>query len=660
MDPITQQTVLAAAGAAGGDPVYVDDVFSTFLYEGNNSTQAINNGIDVSGEGGLIWIKNRDSAQGHFLVDTERGNTKMLYTNRTDPEGTITGTFSINSTGFTNGGTVYSSYANTNHTGDDYASWTFRKAPGFFDVVTYTGNSTAGRTISHNLGSVPGFIMVKATSGLGGNWVCYHRSLGNGHRIYLNSLQAAEGPNKPNWNQTSPTSTEFTVGPWGYSTNDAGVNYVAYLFAHDVADFGTNGNESIIKCDSYVGNNTAGHFIDLGFEPQWLLLKNADHASEQNTDQPWFIYDNIRGVVPITNPYAGSDMALEANSSNTETGMFRVEFSSRGFTLKSANDENFAGDNFIYVAIRRPHKPPEAATEVFKPVLQTTRGTVSTGFPVDLVIKADTSTDWAFNWTIQNRLTGPTQLLFTSRTDFTEQSTASSEFDSNTGFKDGWLSGGVSGIYHNFRRAPGFYDTVAYTGDNTANQQFAHNLGVAPELIITKARNSYFRNFAVYSSVTGTGKWLQLNDDSAVQTGSGKFDTAPTSTGFYVSHDSSFMTGSSLDYVAHLFATLAGISKVGSYTGTGSAINVDCGFTAGARYVMIKRTDSTGHWVVFDSARGITSGNDPFGYYNNRNANYTNYDYIDPLNSGFTLTSATSGSGAINASGGTYLFFAIA
>ena len=276
-----------------------------------------------------------------------------------------------------------------------------------------------------------------------------------------------------------------------------------------------------------------------------------------------------------------------------------------------------------------------------------------------MVLLGDNGSSWGYNWTIQTRLTGETRALITSDVSNPELTSSNSEFDSNTGFKDGWVSGSTSGIYLNFRRAPGFYDTVTYTGDNTANQQIPHNLEVAPELIIVKIRNSYGRNWAVYSSVTGAGKWLQLNDVNAVQTGSGKFDTAPTSTIFYVSHDSSFMTGSSGNYVAHLFATLPGISKVGSYTGTGSALNVDCGFTAGARFVMIKRTDpSGGGWYVWDSARGIVSGNDPYFLLNDGATSVTSTDYIDPLNAGFTVTS--SAPDVLNASGGTYLFLAIA
>jgi hypothetical protein len=103
---------------------------------------------------------------------------------------------------------------------------------------------------------------------------------------------------------------------------------------------------------------------------------------------------------------------------------------------------------------------------------------------------------------------------------------------------------------------------------------------------------------------------------------------------------------------------LAGVSKVGSYTGTGTTLSIDCGFTAGARFVLIKRTDSTGDWYVWDTARGIIAGNDPYLLLNSSSAEVTNTDYIDPLSSGFQISSTAPA--AINASGGTYIFLAIA
>ena len=131
----------------------------------------------------------------------------------------------------------------------------------------------------------------------------------------------------------------------------------------------------------------------------------------------------------------------------------------------------------------------------------------------------------------------------------------------------------------------------------------------------------------------------------------------PTSTVFNLSAGTQ-VNGSGIAYISYLFATLDGISKVGTYSGTGSNINVDCGFTAGARFILIKRTDSAGDWYVWDTVRGIVSGNDPYLLLNSNAAQVTNTDYIDPLNAGFTVTS--SAPAALNTSGGTYLFFAIA
>ena len=167
--------ITAAAGAgAGGDVLGVEDVFSTWLYTGNGSTQTITNGIDLSGEGGLVWLKARSETQSHALFDTNRGATKLLASDLSNAEGTLSGVSSFSSSGFSLG-SFWNSSPQT------YASWTFRKAEKFFDVVTYTGTG-ADQTISHNLGSTPGCIIVKQTSGAGGEWYVYHRSLSTPQR----------------------------------------------------------------------------------------------------------------------------------------------------------------------------------------------------------------------------------------------------------------------------------------------------------------------------------------------------------------------------------------------------------------------------------------------------------------------------------------------
>ena len=162
MSSASTKIIQAAAGNAG-EALYVEDVFSTYLYEGNGSTKTITNGIDLAGEGGLVWIKRRDSAANHALFDTERGAGKAVESSTTasettSPSGDLNG---FNSNGFSLG----SNFAQNVNTGStDYVSWTFRKDPKFFDVVTYSGNSVNGRQIPHSLNSAPGFIIVKCFS----------------------------------------------------------------------------------------------------------------------------------------------------------------------------------------------------------------------------------------------------------------------------------------------------------------------------------------------------------------------------------------------------------------------------------------------------------------------------------------------------------------
>jgi hypothetical protein len=131
--------------------------------------------------------------------------------------------------------------------------------------------------------------------------------------------------------------------------------------------------------------------------------------------------------------------------------------------------------------------------------------------------------------------------------------------------------------------------------------------------------------------------------------------TAPTSMNVYIGDDTR-TNGTGYTYVAYLFATLAGISKVGSYTGNGTSQNIECGFAAGARFVLVKATSTTGDWLVADTARGIVSGNDPRLSLNSTAAEVTGEDWLDPYAPGFTVNQTTA---SANASGVSYIFFAI-
>jgi hypothetical protein len=297
-------------------------------------------------------------------------------------------------------------------------------------------------------------------------------------------------------------------------------------------------------------------------------------------------------------------------------------------------------------------KTPEAATEVF--AMDTFGGgppAFTSGFPVDLGIYK--RADGISNWTWSSRFTSGKELISNDTDD--ESSDAGLTFD----YQDGWYNS--SSTYSDyiswmFKRAPGFFDVVAYDGTGSA-RTVSHNLGVTPELMLIK-RCDGDEAWAVYVNGISPTKMLELNVYNSAATLTGRWDnTAPTSSVFTVeSHDT--VNGSDYTYIAYLFATLPGISKVGSYTGTGSNIDVDCGFTSGARFVMVKRTDDNGDWYVWNTERGIIAGDDPYLLMNEGDAEVTNTDYIDPLTTGFTITS--SAPDALNVSGGTYIYLAIA
>ena len=128
-------------------------------------------------------------------------------------------------------------------------------------------------------------------------------------------------------------------------------------------------------------------------------------------------------------------------------------------------------------------------------------------------------------------------------------------------------------------------------------------------------------------------------------------DTSPTSSVFSLGGPSTRTNESGKNYIAYLFASVAGVSKCGSVSHSGTT-NVDCGFASGSRWVMLKRTNATGGWYVWDSVRGIVAGNDPYLLLNSTAAAVTNTDFIDPLNAGFTISDAFTD--------GDYIFYAIA
>jgi hypothetical protein len=629
---------------------YIEDVFSCFLYTGTGSSQTITNNIDLSTKGGLTWIKGRSGTTGHRLTDTARGATKSLASETTAAEATeTTGLTAFGTTGFTIGAD-----ADYNTSAATYVSWTFREQPKFFDVVTYTGNGST-KTISHSLGSVPGCIIVKDTSDTF-SWVVYHRSNGNDKVMYLNGTQAVSTDANV-WNSYTPTATDFQVGGSSFS-NSNGDTYVAYIFAHNAGGFGLTGTDNVISCGTFTTDGSGNFSVNLGYEPQWVMIKSTNNTGVSAAQQNWIIMDSMRGLLT----QSGNGLRLRANTAEAESSTNDFGPTATGF--ESLGNMS-ASAPFIYIAIRRgPMKVPTVGTSVFAPVTYTGNATARSisglGFPPDLVFPKIRDNGGGFNGTMTDRLRGATNYLIPNDT---SAEATNANYVTVLG-QDGFSLGSGADVNRNtstfiswnFRRAPSFFDEVCFTcsGSNT-NLRISHNLAAVPELIIYRVRTG--SSWLVYVASKGRSTYRYLNLTNADFSDTPNiFGTAdPTTTDFALNEVGAF-TGS---IVAYLFATCAGVSKVGSYTGTGTTLQIDCGFTGGARFVLIKRTSTGGGgWYVWDTTRGIIAGNDPYLFLNSTAAEVTSTDYINTYSAGFEISSTAPA--AINESGGSFIFLAIA
>jgi len=286
MSPIQQ--MLLGAGGAVATKTYVDDVFSTYVYTGDGSARSINNGIDLAGEGGLVWSKVRDLSYGHFLFNTVNGNGNYLRSDTSDAQatystsGTNAGITAFNNNGYSLG--ADQSFQCLNYGNNDYSSWTFRKAPGFFDVVTYSGSGSY-KTVAHSLGCVPGMYMIKRTDTGSSDWRVFHRGLfGPGYRLVLNTNEIQNDLYSLNQN-TGPTSSVFSVGS-DSTVNDSSGTYVCYLFAGGESTAATARSVDFDGSGDYlVTNNSSDYDLGTGDFTCELWFYHSDDSNDDIVDR---------------------------------------------------------------------------------------------------------------------------------------------------------------------------------------------------------------------------------------------------------------------------------------------------------------------------------------------------------------------------------------
>jgi hypothetical protein len=306
--------------------------FNALTYTGTGGARSIS-GLGFQPD--FVWLKDRASAgtNSHQLFDSVRGGGKRLSSNTTDAEATnpsngYLSTFDAD--GFSSVAGATDNF-NWNNSGTQYAAWNWKKgATQGFDIVTYTGVGGSA-SFNHSLGVKPSFIIVKCRSTGGNSADVYHKDLGATKGIYLDLTNAA-ATSSVFWNNTEPTTTQFTVGATN-NANGTGFTYVAWLWA-EVAGFS--------KFGSYTGNGSAdGPFVYLGFRPKFVMVKRTDSTGN------WDIFDSQRIQYNLTTS------VVSANTSNAEvnSSTYGIDILSNGFKLKTTDATiNASGGTYIFAA----------------------------------------------------------------------------------------------------------------------------------------------------------------------------------------------------------------------------------------------------------------------------------------------------------------------
>jgi len=201
------------------------------------------------------------------------------------------------------------------------------------------------------------------------------------------------------------------------------------------------------------------------------------------------------------------------------------------------------------------------------------------------------------------------------------------------------------------------FSIVKFTGTGSA-ATVGHGLGVAPDWYLVKRYNGGDGGqWNAYHSSLGATKFMLLNSTSASQTSGTRWNnTEPTSSVFTVNTSGDVNDSGDL-HVAYCFAEKKGFSKFGSYTGNGSTNGtfVYTGFKTA--FVMVKRTNSTGSWRMWDNKREGYNGDNAFLYANSTSTEEADGTVIDLLSNGFKFRNS---SGDNNASGSSYIYLAFA
>lgn len=479
---------------------------------------------------------------------------------------------------------------------------------------------------------------------------------------------------------------------------------MAYIFAHNDGDgnFGPNSDQDIIKCGGFQTDGNGDATINLGFEPQYLFFKNRSASAN------WYFTDGGLGWMGFSLTPDQLELRTLSHTASSRNdwsgGNGETAPTATGFQFYNGFGGTAANADIIYMAIRKgPLKAPESSLAHFAVNSWTGNGTSgvdrivgNTGMPLDMQFVRKYNPNPASgpsanqNAFIRNRIQRglDSTLQIASGSVYTTYSRAKSPYSLAAAIPTNGLTANIQGDFgvHNntgslntsgssyvawsWKSAPSFFDVCPFTGTGTGVgdvQAVPHNLGVVPEMMwITDVSSTSGTSWNVYhKDLTNTApndspedNRLELDGTNVPAVFTGFANTAPTSTTFTVGLNDA-TNKLAARFVGYLFASCPGVAKVGSYTGDGTDGRViDCGFSNGSQYLIIRRVDDVGDWNCWDVARGMGTGTTPWVRLNNNTVQAEGYDVIDPDSSGFAVN-ATGGLD-INTLNATYIFYAVA
>ena len=649
-------------------PPVPSENFNTVLYSGTGSTQSI---TGVGFKPDWVWIKRRDGAENHYLQDSSRGSTQQIYSNLTNAQfNETTAVTSFDSDGFTMG-----SYNGINNSGETYVAWCWKanggttssntdgtnitstvqvNAKAGFSIVQFTtpGTFNGSNTVGHGLGSTPDAIFVKRTDGVE-DWYVYHQAAGLNKASRLNSTI----------NYTNATylfgTVNSTVFNPNYTSATSLVN-IAYCFK-SIAGYS--------KFGSYTGNGTT-QVVNTGFKPGWIMIKST--AGNDN----WRLYDTARGIT------AGGFLEPNRSDADDTSNAPNINILSNGFEITAGGTtvgNNVNGNLYTYYAFASDQSAAPVLADSFANKLYNGTGnelTVS-GLGFQPSMSWLKTRNAANEWNLYDNVRGPFNKIKSNTTSAQEITGALSGFyiDGFTLRGSGYSlnQAGQNNISYNWKASPvptintdgtiqsvvsanqaSGFSIVGWTGDGSASATVGHGLSGTPDFIMLK-------------DLTDVGGWngaqvgLASNEGIGLQSSAAAFTGMGGNGGITYANLSAtnfgFATGSSgvdsvnkngNQYIAYCWKSVAGFSKMASYSGTGSS-NPITGLGFSPNWVMIKSSTSVENWAIFDTSRGS-------------NVLYANTDSAESAFSTFTFDSdgftVPAASGMTNGSGQTYIYMA--